>query len=85
MAVEWTSVVAAASVGGAVAFFGRLAYDGVKRKNGNGVSGLKAHNNSWSAHQDIRDDITKIDKKLDGIGKTSNRILAHLTTRHGTS
>lgn len=81
MAVEWTSVVAAASVGGAVAFFGRLAYDGVKRKNGNS-GGLKAHDDSATAHPDIREDmstmskkITTIDDRTSGMDKKLDRLL----------
>ncbi len=78
--MEWTSVVAVASVGGAVAFFGRLAYDGVRRRNGVGGN-LKAHDDSSSAHPDMREDISNMSEKLDGIDKTGNRILANLEAR----
>lgn len=79
-------LISIATIAGSVTLgvFGKFAYDGIRRRNGNGGN-LKAHNDSSTAHKDIRDDITKIDEKLDGIVKTSNRILAHLTTRHGTS
>lgn len=84
MVMEWQSAVA----GGAVMVAGgltlKLIWAGLNKKR-NGVNSLKAHDDSSSAHQDIRDDITKIDNKLDGIGKTSNKILAHLETRHGGS
>ena len=78
--MELTSIIA---IAGSVTLgvFGKFAYDGIRRRNGNG-SGLKAHNDSSSAHPDIREDmstmgkkITKIDDRTFGMDEKLDRLL----------
>ncbi len=87
MAMEWSDGIAGGivvMVMGSYKLIGTLSRALIARRNGkaNGSgNGLKAHNDSARAHPDIRQDISKMDEKLDSIGDTGNRILANLKVR----
>lgn len=84
--MELESAMAGAGVVGVSGLIFKLAWAGLsKRKNGNGISGLTAHNDSSSAHPDIREDmsmmgkkITKIDDRTIGMDKKVDKILEKL-------
>ena len=78
--MELTSVIAIA--GSLVIGIGsKFAYDGIKRRNNSGGV-LKAHDDSATAHPDIREDmstmgkkITKIDDRTVGMDKKLDKLL----------
>lgn len=78
--MELTSI---AAIAGSLTLgvFGKFAYDGIRRRNGNGGK-AKAHDDSATAHPDIRktmsmmgQKITKIDDRTVGMDKKLDRLL----------
>lgn len=64
--MEWESIVAGAGVVGMSGLVFKLAWGGLTKRR-NGVSGLQAHNDSSTAHPDMRKKMTSMNEKIENI------------------